>query len=378
MALTRPTIQNINTNLVAFSDSLTITNYGNVANRDIGEVFDRSQGGGSNVAIIWNEANQAFRLGYTSGTGKETGNLTITSNADLIVGNLRADNLTVANVIYQNTEYVSSTETVAGNSIVNGLTVNTSATIGSTLGVVGDLTTANVMPSANATYSLGGPTQRYKSLYLSGNTIYMDGTTISSNATAITLTNPSGGSLIISGSTTLTASPNAATSQYVTANAQANITSVGTLTGLTLSGTTTGTTFNGANFGNAGANFTGNTFSAITITTENITASKVVTINNLANLSIPGGVNGYVIKTDGSGNLSWQPDNNGGITYTAATSPPISGNSKGDQWYNTLTDVVYEYSYDGTSYYWIDITGAAFGNSSGGTDTLNPFLLMGA
>ena len=43
-----------------------------------------------------------------------------------------------------------------------------------------------------------------------------------------------------------------------------------------------------------------------------------------------------------------------GITYTASGSAP-SGPSKGDQWYNTSNDVLYEYVFDGTSSYWVDI-----------------------
>lgn len=375
MALTRPTIQNINSNLTTFTDSLTVTNFGNVANRDIGEVFDRSQGSGSNVALIWQESTQSFRAAYTSSTGKETGNITITGNADFIVGNLTAGNLLVANVIYQNTEYVSSTEVVAGNSTVNGLTVNNSATVGSTLSVVDQLTTANIVPSANAVYTLGSPTARYKSLYLSGNTIYMDGTTISSNSTAIVFTNPAGGSFTVSGTTPLIASSTAELSSYVTGNTQGNINTLGTLTGLTLSGAVTGTAVYASTFGNNGANFTGNLYSAISLVTENITASNVtqfngpVTISNIGNLTIPGGFSGYVMKTDGAGHVSWQGA--GGITYSANTAPPIAGNLTGDQWYNTSSDVLYEYSFDGTNYYWVDQSGAAFGNTNGASGIAN-------
>lgn len=367
MALTRPTVQNINTNLTTFSDSLTVTNFGNVANRDIGEVFDRSQGGGSNVAIFWQESTSSFAVAYTSSTGKEAGNLTVTQYADLIASNITANNLIVSNIVYQSSEFVSTTEVVAGNSTVNGLTVNNSATIGTTLGVAGNITSTNIAPSANVTYDLGSPTKRFKSLYLSGNTIYMDDATISSNATAITFTNPSGGSFTISGSNTFVASSASATAQYVTGNAQANITSVGTLSGLTLSGATTGTTFYGANFGNNGANFTGNVFSALSLQTESVTVTNTaqllgpVSISSIGNLSIPGGFSGYVLKTDGAGNLAWQGA--GGITYTANTAPPIAGNLTGDQWYNTSTDVLYEYSFDGASYYWVDQSGAAFGNA---------------
>ncbi len=668
MALTRPTIQNINTNLTTFTDSLTVTNFGNVANRDIGEVFDRSQGGGSNVAVFWQESTNSFRLAYTSSTGTEPGNLVVTSNANITLGNITAEqvitnqfisagsftasslstfssgisvdqiissnaspqiyssaqttigiggsgttvslssttpsidtstgalvvgggigiagnayvggnlvvggNILVANVIYENTEYISSTEVVAGNSTVNGLTVNTSATvgttlsalagiqntpignasastgtfttvtatssvngplngtlgeaggntaiistltttgnatvnaltvnstavIGSTLEVIGQLTTANIVPSANAVYTLGSPTQRFKSLYLSGNTVYMDGATISSNATAITFTNPQGGSFTIPGTSEFIASNDAELSQYVTEPIQSNITQVGTLSNLTVSGTFTGNAIYAANFGNNGANFTGAIFnaagafygplsgtlgadgantaivttltgtgnttvnaltvnnsatfgstvgivgnllvgnistsaiSATTVTgtfsgTASITSGSIIglsggtesnatiaaqtfrvagggagiigdsyisgnlgisqhlyvagnssvagttSISDISKLTIPGGTAGYVIKTDGSGTLSWQPDNSGGITYTANVAPPTFGNLTGDQWYNTTTDVLYEYSYDGQNYYWVDQSGAAFGD---GSDPLSPFLLMGA
>jgi hypothetical protein len=60
----------------------------------------------------------------------------------------------------------------------------------------------------------------------------------------------------------------------LTTNAQPNITSVGTLTGITVNGT--------ANLG------------------------------NVANVKITGGTNGYVLSTDGAGNLSWVAQSNGG------------------------------------------------------------------
>ena len=44
-----------------------------------------------------------------------------------------------------------------------------------------------------------------------------------------------------------------------------------------------------------------------------------------------------------------------GLTYTANTAPPVSGNIIGDQWYNTVTDVLYEYLDNGVSQYWVDI-----------------------
>lgn len=54
---------------------------------------------------------------------------------------------------------------------------------------------------------------------------------------------------------------------------------------------------------------------------------------------------------------------NFGVPYTAATVPPTANVVVGSQWFNTSTNVLYEYMYDGTSYYWIDITGPAIGTN---------------
>ena len=646
MALTRPTIQNINTNLTTFTDSLTVTNFGNIANRDIGEVFDRSQGGGSNVAIFWNESTQSFRMSYTSSTGTDTGNLVITSNANVTLGNVTSERLTVgnlvingsstfaaglsadqltssnstvqlysntqtainlggssttvniastnrssststgalvvaggvgiagnayiggnlvvagnvlvSNVIYQNTEYVSSTEVVAGNSTVNGLSVNTSATIGTTLSatggiqntVIGNVTAApGTFTTVTATSSVNGPlngtlgsaggnTAIISTLTTTGNAT-INGLTVNAGATIGTTLGVAGNAIVgnlttgtgtggtITGANLISANffagngsgltsitganvtgfvPNATsatTAGTVTTAAQPNITSVGTLTSLTVSGPITGNTIAAANFGNNGANFTGAIFNAAgsfygpisgvlggggantalvtTLTstgnttvsalilmirrttrstlgvTGNVIAGNISTttlsatsingsfsgtstitsgsisglsggtasyttvgsqtlrvsaggmaiggdsylvnslgigqhlyvagnsnisgntvISDIAKLNIPGGTAGYTIKTDGSGNLYWAVDNTGSITFTTGLAPPTSGNVKGDQWYNTATDAIYEYTYDGLNYYWVDISGAAFGNSSGTGDALSPFLLMGA
>ena len=230
MALTRPTFQNLNSNLTTFTDSLTVTNFGNIANRDIGEVFDRSQGGGSNVAVFWQEATQSFRLAYTSSNGLTPGNLTVTANANLIVGNLTATTLTVTNISYINQETVTSSDVIQGNLTANVLTVNNSANIGSTLGVTGNITAGNI----SATYFVGNGSQLTGLPASFGN----------SNVAAYlpTYSGSLGGTL--------------------TTNAQPNITSTGTLTGLTLSGTLTGTTINAGTFGNNGANFVGTVFSA--------------------------------------------------------------------------------------------------------------------
>lgn len=71
-----------------------------------------------------------------------------------------------------------------------------------------------------------------------------------------------------------------------------------------------------------------------------------------------------------------------GIVYTANTIPPAAGNTVGSQWYNTNTGALFEFQYDGTSTYWVDVTGPTVANGSvtisTSSDGLSPFLLMGA
>jgi len=104
----------------------------------------------------------------------------------------------------------------------------------------------------------------------------------------------------------------------VTVAAQPNITSVGTLTGLQISGglsvtgnigvsnlaVTDDTTFSGP------VNFS--TLSNVTVS-SNINAITSPNVNlPIANLHIDGGLNGYVLATDGAGNLSWTIQSGGG------------------------------------------------------------------
>lgn len=60
-----------------------------------------------------------------------------------------------------------------------------------------------------------------------------------------------------------------------------------------------------------------------------------------------------------SGGLYWTGNGKSisGIAITASATPPTSPPpSIGDQWYNTSNDVVYQYQFDGTSTYWVDIS----------------------
>lgn len=75
-----------------------------------------------------------------------------------------------------------------------------------------------------------------------------------------------------------------------------------------------------------------------------VTAGNVVTTSGVF------WANGAVYSTGAGGGGS-------SLTYTADASPPGSP-VKGDIWYNTTTDVIYTYTYDGVSSYWLDLESA--------------------
>jgi len=220
--------------------------------------------------------------------------------------------------------------------------------------------------------------------------------------------------IVLSGTGSVISGANLISGNYLTGTlttaAQPNITSVSTLTSLTVGNATANTVF-----GNGTITATGN----ISFTGAN------VSLGSTSSVRISGGAANYFLKTDGTGNLSWATPSGGvggtSLTYTTATSPPASGNLLGDQWFNTSSNVLYEYLNDGTAAYWVDIsspststnsaiagaivikdegsnistavssinfvgagvTASNVGNAvtvtvTATTDTLSPFLLMGA
>jgi hypothetical protein len=85
---------------------------------------------------------------------------------------------------------------------------------------------------------------------------------------------------------------------------------------------------------------TGNVIAANITANSNIVANKITTTVGI----FWSNGNAFISGSGGSG-----------ITYTANTAPPTTGNISGDKWYNTNNDVLYEYLDDGTTSYWIDI-----------------------
>jgi len=215
------------------------------------------------------------------------------------------------------------------------------------------LFTGNLLPSANVTYDLGSSTQRWKDLYLANNTIYLGNSTISGANGNLTLTNASGGQLIVTGnsvattnsitngnsnvvvnSTTVTISANAVSNVVVVSNTGANVTGNISTTGIKTdnyyyangqpldvggnpAGSNTQIQFNNSNEFGASANLTFNSSTNLLTVTGNIAATNA----NLGNAATAN----YLFATEGSLTLA-----NGVIAVSGTTGGIFS---------STLTDL---------------------------------------
>jgi len=128
----------------------------------------------------------------------------------------------------------------------------------------------------------------------------------------------------------------------VTNSAQPNITSVGTLTSLNVTNIVTANSFIGGIRTNAQPNIT----SVGTLT--GLSINGITNLGAAGNVKITGGTNGYVLSTDGSGNLSWIAQSGGGGNGSpGGSNTQIQFNNAG--------------SFDGSSNFtWNDVTNNLF------------------
>ena len=94
-------------------------------------------------------------------------------------------------------------------------------------------------------------------------------------------------------------------------------------------------------------------------------------------------VNG-ITYTFNSSTSSWtrKANTSVGVTYTASSGIVPPNPKTGDQWYNILEDVRYEYATDGTTFFWLDTLSPSISTTTSITSalqssSLSPFLLAG-
>jgi filamentous hemagglutinin len=292
---------------------------------------------------------------------------TITSAANITGGNLLTGGL------------VSATANVTGGNLLTGGLISATSTITSAANITGGniLTgglvsaTANVTGGNILTAGLVSATGNVTGNYILGNGAFLSGVITSvaniNNGTSNVSIYAANANVAVSVDGTANVAVFATTGEYITGllSVSGNVTGGNVLTGGLISSTGTIT---------SAANITGGNLltGGLASVTGNITGGNVLTGGLI---SSTGNINGGNLTTVGlistSGNIAGGnilSNNyfyaNGqaivfGVNYTAATTPPSSP-ANGWQWYNTTTDVLYEYLSDSVSQYWVDVSSPAF------------------
>ena len=168
---------NIAGNNIAVNGSLNVSGSATFANLDLGNLVSdgsiSTDGLTSNTLSVSGNAD----VGNLSSSGEITavGNITggnIISNGDI----------TAEGNVYGNNLFLTNDATIPGNLDLGGDLALAGDLSAGNLGVTGFVFT-NLIPSLNETYTLGNATNRWKDVYLAGNSIVLGNTTISSTQT---------------------------------------------------------------------------------------------------------------------------------------------------------------------------------------------------
>ena len=246
--------------------------------------------GGGNRNIQFNDGSGLFGGIGTFTFDKTTANLSLTGNANIIydvnannfignftgpIGNTTANTGNFTTITANSTISTSGNVSAGGNVVVAGnISTGSNLTTAATLSVAGNaIVSGNVsvsgttkiighlVPSADITYNLGSPTNRWNDLYLNSNSLVLGNATLSTSASGdfefsnsnITTKNANLGNLATAnffGGTLIASS-----------SSQPNISTVGNLTGLNVTGLT--------NLGNVGnVRITGSTANYVLTATD--------------------------------------------------------------------------------------------------------------
>jgi hypothetical protein len=279
---------------------------------------------------IWNGA--AWQLSTSTAINNIViGNVTPSTGAfTTIVGTLitaAQPNITSVGTLTS----LSVTGNVTANNGIFTTIVNTASHTGAVVSVSGNITGGNILTGGLISVT-GNVT--------AGNVSATNFTGLASSATVADSANT------VAGANVTGQVANALIAGIVYTAAQPNITSVGTLTSLSVTG-------------NATAN---NGIFTTSVNTASFTGTTVSVTGNVAGNYFVG--NGSQLTGIASG---------GGITWTTVANTAPSNAAPGDFWYNSYTDIKYQYTNDGTGNFWIDqsyptsfSTLAVTGNITGG------------
>ena len=344
--------------------------------------------GGGNIVVKASAQLTTPNIGAATGdslsvTGLITGgNITAGTGYISTTGNVDGGNINTGGLITATGNIVSSANVAGGNILTSGL-ISATATItggnlatGGTASASGNVAGANIITSGLVTAIgnvIGG---NITTAGLISATDTITGGNLATGGTASATGNITGGNVLtgglISATSDITSAANVIGGNITSAGLASitgNITSGNVLTGGLISAT--GNITSAANI--AGGNILGG--SGVIVTTGNIIGGNILfgagVVSGTGNIaggniltvgivSTSGNVYGNAILSDYYYYANGTPVPPG-IIYTANTAPPTSPAPKvTDQWYDTASDVLYEYINDGTSTYWVDTTSPAF------------------
>jgi hypothetical protein len=315
-------------NFANFAGNVTVSNQPNITS--VGTLTSLSVTG--NVSANYFLGNGAFL------TGVGNANFTPIANFANFAGNVT----------------VSNQPNITGLGTLTNVSVSGNANVGN---LKANLIASNLIPATSNIYTLGNTTNRWKDVYLAGNSIYLGNVTLADANGSLSI-NGGTGNIVANNLSNVPAAnvigqvANSLVASTVYTNAQPNITGVGTLTSLSVTGNATAGNLVTAG-AVTGANITANQFLSalnanITGTTNlsgpviitntgtltslgniNFTSAPNVTLGTISNLHISGGVAGYFLRTDGAGNLSWTAGGGGGNGTPGGNTTEVQFNENG-------------------------------------------------
>ena len=176
--------------------------------------------------------------GLVSVLGNVTGGNVLTTGQITATGNVTGGNLVTSGSISATGSISTAANATANNLSAGNLAVSGTANLGA-INLAG-----SIIPTANVTYNLGSSTNRFNDIWLANSTIYLGSAQISANATAITLSNPAGGNMVLAGATSDLSANIVSASGNITGG---NLTTAGSISA---TGNVTGNTY----FGNGAFN----------------------------------------------------------------------------------------------------------------------------
>jgi hypothetical protein len=311
--------------------------------------------GGANTQIQYNNAGSfggsaAFTFNNTTNTIATTG--TFSATANITGGNILTNGLinvtnTTANTI--TTTLTSGADANFNLTAQNGVAQNLTNTEVARFGI--NHGPSNTGWDSFTQYIRGSASQNgYQTLWASNTqiaTINSSGLLVAGVTSATG--NITGGNILTGG--LMSSTGNATHGNVFTAGV---VSATGNVTGNYILGNgslLTGVSTSSSNINNGTSNVT------IASSGGNITMGVGGTANVVQVATTGEYVTGIISAT---GNII-----GGGVRTTTASTPPSSP-SVGDVWYNTTNTVLYRYSYDGTSYYWQDLSGGGIAPGSTG------------